>query len=160
MRLYLIRHAAAEDRAPGLPDEERALVDKGHHQARALARAFAAGVEPLAPAPELVVSSPAARAIQTAEPIADALGLEVSEDSRLLPGADVAAALSVIDELAAEEDVGSVALVGHNPTLEELAARLGDRGEGFGKGECVVFEVEGRATPGRSRPMGRWRAGA
>ena len=63
MRLFVLRHAIAEDAEPGQADSERRLTDPGREKLqRVLRRARQAGLEPAA-----VFSSPYVRARQTAE---------------------------------------------------------------------------------------------
>src|SRR5258705_12060814 len=68
MRLYLIRHAEAVDSPPGARflDDLRALTPRGGRRFRKTARAFAELGETIA----AVRSSPALRAVQTAELLA------------------------------------------------------------------------------------------
>ena len=80
MLLYCIRHGQtvynAEGRVQGQTDVP--LSDLGRVQSEALANALAG--EPIA----AVFSSPLQRALQTAQPLADRLGLPVHPDSRLM----------------------------------------------------------------------------
>jgi phosphohistidine phosphatase len=98
--IWLLRHAEAED---GSPDEARRLTPKGEEQARIAGAALKAlGVEL-----ELCLSSPRARAEQTAKLACEPLGVEVAVDERLSGGPFDA------EELAAGME--SVLLVGHDP---------------------------------------------
>ncbi len=70
--------------------------------------------------PDLVISSPAERAISTAEIASEAMGIDgqvIQHENRLYE-ADVEDLLSVLIELP--ENISRVLLVGHNPGLEEL----------------------------------------
>ncbi len=117
LSLYLLRHAHAGDSAAWEgPDSERPLSPKGRRQAQALG-AFLAD---RAFAPDAMISSPKVRARQTAELVADALGIAVSIDERLAGGLD-------IDDLGALLDSAggtSVVLVGHDPDFTDLATTL------------------------------------
>lgn len=62
-RLHFLRHAAAETGAPGQRDADRRLTDEGQEQARRVASRLTSPYE-------LVLASPARRAVQTAELIA------------------------------------------------------------------------------------------
>ena len=113
----MLRHAEAEERAASGQDEDRGLTAAGLAQAKAAARGIAA----LAPAITVVLTSPYLRARQTAEPVAQALGLSGIRASRALePGSDPEAILSELEESAEE----SVLLVGHAPTLGHLLGLL------------------------------------
>jgi phosphohistidine phosphatase len=124
MILYLMRHGAAEDHAKSGRDRDRVLSTKGRSAATAAAkelrrrRGHAIG---------LIVTSPAARALETAELVQRHAGdkhttLEVRDE--LAP--DEAAPLALARSLAAE---GRDALiVGHQPWIEALARALAQRG--------------------------------
>src|SRR4051795_8674815 len=80
LELYLLRHAHAGNSASwDGPDSERPLSPKGRRQAQRLGaflaeRGFA---------PDAIVTSPKLRARQTADLVADAIGIAVSVDDRL-----------------------------------------------------------------------------
>ncbi len=115
MDLWLFRHAVAEDRAQSGWDPDRALTPDGLRRAQAVARGLAA----LERAIERVISSPYRRALQSARPAAEALGLRVTESDALEPDRDPE---EILREVAAE---GSHALlVGHQPHLGSLLGLL------------------------------------
>jgi 8-oxo-dGTP diphosphatase len=91
----LLRHASAGHRLPwGEDDHLRALDERGQRQAAEL-------VDELVPLGiRRIVSSPYMRCVETVEPLAAALGLEVEQDERLAEGAEDSAA-----ELLREEGV-------------------------------------------------------
>ena len=117
LELYLLRHAHAGDSTKWEgPDSERPLSQKGRRQAERLGaflaeRGFA---------PDAIVTSPKLRAKQTADLVADALGIAVTVDDRL------GGSLDFDDVGAIAERVGgnSVVLVGHDPDFSDLAAAL------------------------------------
>lgn len=115
MDLILWRHADAEDRQPDLA---RALTPKGHRQAQRMAQWLNEHIT----GPVRVVASPAVRTRETA----DALGLPYDISQRIAPDC------SADDMLAASgwpDGHGLVILVGHNPAISVLAARLAGRGD-------------------------------
>ena len=118
MEIWLLRHAAAEDRASSGRDADRTLTEDGHKRARGVARGLAA----LEPGIELILTSPYWRARQTAEPVAQALKLtgEMRETHALEPDSDPA---EILEEIRSE-GVDSVLLVGHEPHLGALLGRL------------------------------------
>lgn len=120
MRLYLVRHAAAEPREDwGADDASRPLTAKGARGAARVGEALAAaGVEPAA-----IVTSPYLRCAQTARILAEALGGPTSaeEDERLEPGFGPRALAAVIAE---REDEGDLMLVGHEPDMSDVIAAL------------------------------------
>jgi phosphohistidine phosphatase len=110
MELVLWRHADAE---PGFPDLERRLTDKGRRQAARIAKWLRARME----GEWDVLSSPAARARETA----DALGRDY--DVRLTLG-PLATEDALLRESGWPDRDRSVIVVGHQPTLGRVAARL------------------------------------
>ena len=110
MDLIVWRHAEAED---GTPDLERKLTPKGRKQADRVAQWLLQRM----PARFAVISSPAARALQTAE----ALGVPVKTDRTLAPGASAEAILKA----CGWPDYKSTAVVvGHQPDLGCVVAEL------------------------------------
>jgi phosphohistidine phosphatase len=118
VEIWILRHAAAEDRAASGKDADRTLTEDGHRRAREVARGLAA----LEPGIELVLTSPYWRAKQTAEPAAQALKLtaKLRETRALEPDRDPS---EILEEIRAE-GVESVLLVGHEPHLGALLGRL------------------------------------
>ncbi|MGY2491585.1 SixA phosphatase family protein [Cupriavidus sp. CP313] len=120
--LFLVRHAKSSRDDPSLPDRERPLDDRGRHDAPEMGKRLAERKVK----PDLIVSSPAVRALTTAQLIADELGYEhkriVIDDQLYASSAD--ALLAVIRAL--DKKLGSVMLFGHNPEFTDLAHRLSD----------------------------------
>lgn len=110
MELLLWRHAEAED---GAPDHKRALTAHGEKQARRMAQWLRAHL----PENTRILTSPARRCVQTVS----ALELPYTEDSRLSVAANVD---DLIQASGWPKEPGCVLLVGHQPTLGELGARL------------------------------------
>lgn len=115
-RLILFRHGKTEARSPGGDDFERQLVERGRSDAALMGRVLAeAGY-----APDMVLVSPAVRAQETwelAKPAFPETEARLRED---LYGATP-------EEVAAEIEAASgdtVMVVGHNPSLQELAVNL------------------------------------
>jgi phosphohistidine phosphatase len=120
-RLYLIRHAEAADAVPGARflDDLRPLTPRGCRRFRRTARAFAELGERI----EVFHTSPALRAVQTAELLAREMRTAaVAVLEALRPGAP---AIPVRDWLAAQR-AEAIALVGHGRQLRDLLRlRLG-----------------------------------
>ncbi len=118
MDIYFLRHGDAADKTVGQTDAERPLTDKGHQQARETAEWLAEHeIEFTA-----IVSSPLLRAVQTAEPIAAALDMELSTDRRLSGGQLTVQALA--DLLAEWDEPSCILLVGHEPDFSSLIGEL------------------------------------
>lgn len=153
MKLWIVRHAIAEELAPGMDDARRALTERGRvrfeESVRGLRRAGARF--------DLVLHSPLLRAQETAELLAPLCHgrLQVAGELAAPPGPELL-------QLVAG---GSVALVGHEPHASALAWWLvsGSRdaqGPGrllFKKG--AVASLEGEPVPGRMVLRGLWQPG-
>jgi phosphohistidine phosphatase len=121
MKLYVMRHGPAEEAATTGRDADRVLTASGRDRVRSVAHALVAADE----APAHVVSSPLVRALQTAEIIAAATKLAdrggtVDLLADLAPGGDAA---GFVHEQFAQKKK-RVMLVGHEPDLSALVARL------------------------------------
>lgn len=139
MKVYLIRHAHAVDEGLRLDDAARWLSAKGRRVAREVGTLLAAeGV-----AFDAVLSSPLARALQTAELVAAAAGYAgvVEVLPPLQPGVPPRVAAAALAEHGL-----AVAVVGHEPGISGLGAHLLGRPSfpGFKKGQVVLVE-DGRA---------------
>ena len=118
--LFLIRHAKSSWDDTALPDKERPLNDRGRRDAPKMGERLAKrDVKP-----DLILSSPAVRALSTAEIIAEKLDYRRKDIvvTERLYAAEVDELLDVIQQL--RDEVERVMLFGHNPELTELAHRL------------------------------------
>ena len=120
--LILVRHAKSSWKDASLADRDRPLNKRGKRDAPEMGRRLAAR----GAAPDLIVSSPAARALATARIIAEAVGYPVDairEDERLYL-ASPAELLEAIRDL--DDGYDRVFLFGHNPGLTELVNELSE----------------------------------
>lgn len=133
-RLILMRHGHAEE---GRHDYERRLSEAGRNAARQAGLALAhTGFSP-----EHVLTSPAARAHETAELVARACDFAGPlQAERSLYVAEEDAYLSALRGLP--EQVSRVLLVGHNPTASALARKLGPPGADLRPAEYVDLRLE------------------
>lgn len=123
MEVYFLRHADAESSEPGKPDAERRLTDKGRRQTAAVSRYLVEQGIRVA----LVLSSPHARAAETAQPVAESLGVDLATDDRLAAGRlGVAQLAAILRELVGP---GAVLIVGHEPDISGTIAELIGGGE-------------------------------
>lgn len=144
MRLYLIRHASAvPSGTPGIPDDERPLTPRGEKKWKRAAR----GLARLLKRPDALLSSPLPRAWRTAEIAASAWGVEANPADALAHGS-----FEEWETLLADYGPETrVALVGHEPHLSGLLARLvgGDAARmPFKKGGVAVVDVTGPLSGG------------
>ena len=135
--LHLLRHAHAGDPAGWRgPDEARPLSDKGEKQADRLGR-FLADV---GFAPDAIITSPKLRAAQTADRVAERLGVPVATDDRLAGGLDPDTIEAILRD--AGDPVRPV-LVGHDPDFSELLEDLtGSSGLEMKKGAIARIDIE------------------
>jgi phosphohistidine phosphatase SixA len=118
IQLHLLRHAHAGDPLKWSgPDEVRPLSEKGRLQAERLGEFLAAAGF----APDAILSSPMARALETAGLVATPLGLSVRVDEALAGPLDLESLEAL---LTAAGNPTRPMLVGHDPEFSELAAVL------------------------------------
>ena len=118
--LYLMRHAKSSWSFDELRDQERPLNDRGRDDAPRMGQALAKRQVH----PDLIVSSPAVRALSTAVLVARELGYE-RDSIRVEPAiyqADLDTLLAVVRNLP--DAAGAVLLAGHNPTITDVANYL------------------------------------
>jgi phosphohistidine phosphatase len=152
LELYLIRHGIAAERGPEFPDDsKRPLTGKGITALKQEAKALAA----LGISFDLIIASPLTRTRQTANVFAEQLpGKPAVELSDSLAPAGTPAA--VMQEIAKHSRKARLALVGHEPNIGELAARLiGARSAiEFKKG--AICRIDFDVLPPKSLGMLRW----
>lgn len=120
MELYIVRHGIAIDREDPKcpPDPERFLTEEGIEKTKTVA----IGVARIASVPNLMISSPFVRAVQTAELFAKVFEYpkdKIRKSDLLLPGAEP---LQLFRELSRDKDNSIVFLFGHAPHLDDLIA--------------------------------------
>jgi phosphohistidine phosphatase len=118
--LYLIRHAIAEQRGDKWPDDsKRPLTADGIAKMEKAAR----GLARLGVRLDVILTSPLVRARQTADIVAAELEHHppiVTADA-LVPGGDYPSVIAALEKQLRRLRIG---LVGHEPGLGEIAARL------------------------------------
>lgn len=125
-QLILVRHAKTEPLSGSLNDFDRKLKKRGFIDAQLVSEELTKNKI----LPELIISSPAARAMQTAEIMADAFGIthkSIVVAPFIYDGHTTAGFLDGIATLADEKQ--SVMVVGHNPDMAMLSMKL--TGENF-----------------------------
>jgi phosphohistidine phosphatase len=151
IELYLIRHGLAAARGDAWPDDtKRPLTHKGIARMRREAEALTS----LGVTFDQIVTSPLVRTRQTAEILAEGLASRppLATSDALAPAGTVAQA---IEELGKYSRRRRIAVVGHEPNIGELAAKLiGARAAlEFKKGGICRIDLETLppARPGRLR---------
>ncbi len=133
--LWLLRHAkAVPDPAPGGTDHDRPLAPRGRRDADALGRRLGPGGDRLGlgnlapaplPTPTLVLCSTAVRTTETAQRVLASWpepARPLLDRRRDLYGASPEEVLGVLGTVP--DDVVSVMVVGHNPTVHTLSCLL------------------------------------
>jgi phosphohistidine phosphatase len=116
--LHLLRHAHAGDPLKWRgSDDDRPLSSKGRSQAERLGAMLAS----VGFTTDAIVTSPKVRARQTAEIVADRLGLRITSDDRLADSLSLTALERILVDAG---DPGSIVLVGHDPDFSELLGLL------------------------------------
>lgn len=133
--LYLLRHAKAKSATLQSSDEDRALSNRGIDDAKKLATKLIKKEIRF----DLILTSPAIRAITTAQIISNQLDhkqrfLEV--DIKLYQ-ADSTTLLTIVRKL--HKKIKSVMLVGHNPALEDFVLLIA--GESVFMSTCALIEL-------------------
>ena len=137
IELILVRHAKAEQRDPvSQPDDSaRRLTESGRRKMREAA----AGLSRILSGVDWIITSPYARAAETAEILAPALSpgggaqLPVDTCKELCPGGSVNALLAFLRK---RPERRRIVLVGHDTDLSEMAAAL------IGARECDGLELK------------------
>lgn len=127
MNLYFLRHAKAEAKSPKyVPDSKRPLTSDGED----IAKRVAQGMVELDLSFDLIVTSPYARALRTAE-----ITARVLKTDKLLTSPNLAAggsARKLVDELNNNYGaLNSIVLVGHEPDMTDLMSVLLTGSEGL-----------------------------
>jgi phosphohistidine phosphatase len=137
-RLTLIRHATAQPALGGQEDWDRALEARGIKDAHAMGvRLRDHGFKP-----DLFLSSPAVRALTTAQHLAQAAGLKALniEQNERLYLASAKELLAVAQELGARHQ--HLVLLGHNPGLSEFADQLSSERSIDNMPTCAVVHMD------------------
>ena len=118
--IYFIRHSKAEDKVPGQSDFDRDLATKGNQDAQLMGKKQKMqGIQP-----DLILSSSALRALNTAKVFADALEYQhekIRTDDKLYE-ANADQILECIYEL--DNNHSTILVFGHNPAISEVAIEL------------------------------------
>ena len=149
--LLLIRHAKSSWDDPSLPDRSRPLATRGERDVAAMGKRLSQRHM----RPDVIVSSPALRALATARAIAKALDYrrkDIVVDARLYAGS-ADALIEVIGALDAS--VECAMLVGHNPEFAALAHHFANEITDMPTCAVASFEFEAKRWKGigRGRPV-------
>ena len=137
--LLLLRHAKSDWDDASLKDFDRPLAARGERDAPRMGKAL----RKRGPLPDLIISSPAARAKATIEAVAEAakLDLEIRFDESVY-GASSPELIKLV--LGLPDKSSCAMLVGHNPGFEDLVGRLSGSHERMPTAAlaCIEFKVD------------------
>jgi phosphohistidine phosphatase len=151
MKLYIVRHAIAEDRESfeGKDDSQRPLTDTGRKKMKKIAK----GLRQFGVQLDMIVSSPYVRARDTAEILASEFNMKDKLDfsESLVPPGNFD---KLIGEINDTYNVNSLALVGHEPSLSQLISLLATGGSGLAvtmkKGGVCCLSADALGKDGRA----------
>jgi phosphohistidine phosphatase len=152
LELYLIRHGVAEERGSAYRDDTKRPLSEAGTDAL---RKAACGLARFGVSFDLVLTSPLVRARQTADVLAAALRPRPSiiEIAALAPGGTFQA---LVEELAARTSGHRIALIGHEPDLSQLAARLAGLRQPLPFKKGAVCRIDFAAAPPSPPGTLRW----
>lgn len=135
--LYILRHAKSSWVDNSLADFDRPLNERGLNAAPFIGEVMARkGIQP-----EVIISSPAKRAMHTAELVKEASGSNspIQYDERIYEASPHALKL-VISQIG--EKIDSAMIVGHNPGIEGLIKYLTDRSESMPTAALAAISLD------------------
>jgi phosphohistidine phosphatase len=146
MIIHIVRHAEAIERTPDVPEEHRFLTRRGRRRFRKAAKSLATlGIDP-----DVILTSPLVRSVQTADILAEKLRYK----RELIVAADLSPGFRPegLDGLLKRyPQADEVALVGHEPDLGLVARSLfgEDSSLTLPKGGTISFK---RSNDGAGEP--------
>jgi len=143
-RLLLLRHAKSSWDDPSLADRDRPLAARGHNAAKRMAEHLRSSGPPV----DLVLCSSAVRTTETLQHLGRAFG---DADMLVEDGLYGATDEELLDRLRqVSDDIEGVALIGHNPGVQDLGSALAGAGEDlermrtkFPTGALAILEFDG-----------------
>jgi phosphohistidine phosphatase len=140
-RLYLVRHAKSSWEEPGGSDLERPLLEKGIKRTMKIIRFLKERAVKI----DLMISSPAERAFQTAVLVAKGIGYpedKIQLERKIYDGYYD----RILDLIyATSNEINSLMIFGHNPTITHLANLFLHPGVDLlptGGTICIAFDTE------------------
>jgi len=141
MQLYFLRHGEADWPGWTKPDDERPLTDFGKKEARQVAKFL----NRLEVKPNLVVTSPLQRALQTAEVAAEQLKTKLRQDEALEPGFGISELRTVLKRHGSKV----LMLVGHEPDFSTVISALTGASLKLSKAGVALIDIDPEAEKGR-----------
>src|SRR5205823_10939300 len=115
MKLCFLRHGEADWPNWNKPDDDRPLTERGRKEMKRVAKFL----QRLKFSADSILTSPLPRASQTAEIVAERLGIELKTEPALAHGFNV----ERLRRLLAKADPDCIMLVGHEPVFSEVKTK-------------------------------------
>ena len=141
MQLYFLRHGEADWPGWTKPDDERPLTDFGKKEARQVAKFL----NRLKVKPDLIVSSPLPRALQTAEAAKEELKTKLCQDEALEPGFGIGELSTVLKQHGSKV----LMLVGHEPDFSSVISALTGGFIKMSKAGVALIDIDPETEKGR-----------
>jgi len=141
MELYFLRHGEADWPNWTKPDDDRPLTDFGKKEVRQVAKFL----DRLKLRPDLVVTSPLPRALQTAKIAAEHLKAKLREDESLAPGFGMSELRTVLKRHRSKV----LMLVGHEPDFTSVIGGLTDASLKLSKAGVALLDIDPEAEEGK-----------
>jgi phosphohistidine phosphatase len=140
MQLYFLRHGEADWPGWTRPDDERPLTDYGKKEVRQVAKFL----NRLKVKPNLIVTSPLPRALQTAEIAADQLKTKLRQDETLAEFG-----ISELRTLLTRHGSKILMLVGHEPDFTSVISALTGASLKLSKAGVALVDIDPETEKGR-----------
>jgi phosphohistidine phosphatase len=141
MQLYFLRHGEADWPGWTKPDDERPLTDFGKKEVRQLGKFL----NRLKVKPDLIVTSPLPRALQTAEVTAEELKTKLRQDEALEPGFGISELSTVLKRHRSK----ILMLVGHEPDFSSVISALTGGFVKMSKAGVALIDIDPETEKGR-----------
>jgi phosphohistidine phosphatase len=141
MQLYFLRHGEADWPGWTKADDERPLTDFGKKEVRQVAKFL----NRLKVKPDLVVTSPLPRALQTAEVAAEQLKTKLRQDEALEPGFGISELSTVLKRHRSKV----LMLVGHEPDFSSVISALTGGFIRMSKAGVALIDIDPETEKGR-----------
>ena len=141
MKLCFLRHGEADWPNWNKPDDDRPLTERGRKEMKRVAKFL----ERLKFSAATILTSPLPRASQTAEIVAERLGIELKTEPALAHGFNLERLRRIITKLECD----CVMVVGHEPEFSEVVKELTGGEVKLSKASIALLEVNRGCTSGK-----------
>lgn len=141
MKLCFLRHGEADWPNWNKSDDERPLTERGRKEMKRVAKFL----ECLKICPGAILTSPLPRASQTAEIVAERLGIDSKTEPALAHGFNIEGLRRIVAKLECE----CVMVVGHEPEFSQVVKELTGGEIKLSKAGIALLEVNRGCTSGK-----------